>query len=390
VGGLGEHVDDAGVAEAVAFAHEYGGIAGEGGGVAGNVHDTAREVGGVQGLDEGVGAAAGRVEQDFIEIAPAGDGVFGGLEEVGTVEAGAFGEVVEAGVLAGTFGERGRAFDADDLCAGGSDGEAEVAEAAEKVGDAFAGLGLQQLHGAGNEQGVGGGVDLGEVAGAVGEGEGVFGQVVAELGAVWKEGLGGLVWGLQPDVPVGGQALGVLDDVGAGGFGEVFGVQGEAVGGGAVVQFDGTDGGVQAVELLEQGAGVAQLVGKLGGEDGALLDVDNAVAAAALETEGGAALAVVGAEAGAVAVAPGLSVDGGQEVLGADFAEALELVFEDALFVGYLNVAVDVLEGAAAALAVVGAGGGGAVGGGSEDAGGLGFVVVFFAAGDLVGNGFLG
>ena len=102
---MGEHVDDAGIAEAVAFAHEYGGIAGEGGGVAGNVHDTAREVGGVQGLDEGVGAAAGRVEQDFIEIAPAGDGVFGGLEEVGTVEAGAFGEVVEAGVLAGTFGE---------------------------------------------------------------------------------------------------------------------------------------------------------------------------------------------------------------------------------------------------------------------------------------------
>lgn len=149
-----------------------------------------------------------------------------------------------------------------------------------------------------------------------------------------------------------------------------------------MVQFDGADGGVQAVELLEQGAGVAQLVGKLGGEDGALLDVDNVVAAAALETKGGAALA----EAGAVAVAPGLAVDGGQEVLGADFAEALELVFEDALFVGYLNVAVNVLEGAAAALVVVGAGRGGAVG----DAGGLGFIVVFFAAGDLVGNGFLG
>ena len=132
------------------------------------------------------------------------------------------------------------------------------------------------------------------------------------------------------------------------------------------------------------------MAGKPGGEDGALSDVDNAVAAAALEAEDGAALAVVGAEAGAVAVAPGLTVDGGQEVLGADFAKALELVFEDALFVGYLNVAVDVLEGAAAALAVVGTGGGGAVGGGGEDAGGLGFVVVFFAAGDLVGNGFLG
>ena len=140
------------------------------------------------------------------------------------MEAGAFGEVVEAGVLAGTFGERGRAFDADDLCAGGGDGEAEVAETAEKVGDAFAGLGLQQLHGAGNEQGVGGGVDLGEIAGAVGEGEGVFGQAVAELGAVGQEGLGGLVWGLQPDVPVGGQVLGVPDEVGTGGFGEVFGV----------------------------------------------------------------------------------------------------------------------------------------------------------------------
>ena len=77
------------------------------------------------------------------------------------------------------------------------------------------------------------------------------------MGAVWQEGLGGLVWGLQPDMPVGGQALGVLDEVGAGGFGEVFDVQGEAVGGGAVVQFDGADGGVQAVELLQQGAGVA-------------------------------------------------------------------------------------------------------------------------------------
>ena len=136
------------------------------------------------------------------------------------------------------------------------------------------------------------------------------------LGAVWLEGGGGLVWGLQPDVPVGGQALGVLDDVGAGGFGEVFGVQGEAVGGGAVVQFDGADGGVQAVELQQQGAGVAQLAGKLGGEDGALLDVDNAVAAAALETEDGAALAVVGAEAGTVAVAPGLAVDGGRRYWG--------------------------------------------------------------------------
>ena len=182
----------------------------------------------------------------------------------------------------------------------------------------------------------------------------------------------------------------MLNEVGAGGFWEVFGVQGKAVGGGAVVQFDGADGGVQLVELLQQSAGVAQLAGKLGGEDGALSDIDNAVAAAALEAEDGAALAVVGAEAGAVAVAPGLAVDGGQEVLGADFAEALELVFEDALFVGYLNVAVNVLEGAAAALAVVGAGGGDAVGGGGEDAGGLGFVVVFFAAGDLVGNGFLG
>ena len=65
---------------------------------------------------------------------------------------------------------------------------------------------------------------MGEVAGTVGECEGVFGQAVAELGAVGQEGLGGPVWGLQPDVPVGGQALGVLDEVGAGGFGEVFGV----------------------------------------------------------------------------------------------------------------------------------------------------------------------
>ena len=80
------------------------------------------------------------------------------------------------------------------MCADGGDGQAEVAKAAEKVGDAFAGLGLQQLYGAGNEQGVGGGVDLGEVTGAVGEGEGVFGQAVAELGAVGQEGLGGLVW----------------------------------------------------------------------------------------------------------------------------------------------------------------------------------------------------
>lgn len=140
------------------------------------------------------------------------------------MEVGAFGELVEAGVLAGALGERGRAFDADDLCADGGDGQAEVAKAAEKVGDAFAGLGLQQLYGAGNEQGVGGGVDLGEVAGAVGEGEGVFGQAVAELGAVGQKGLGGLVWGLQPDVPVGGQALGVLDEVDAGGFGKVFDV----------------------------------------------------------------------------------------------------------------------------------------------------------------------
>ena len=107
VGGLGEHVDDAGIAELVAFTNEYGGIAGEGGGVAGDVHDAAGEAGGVQGLDEGVGAAAGRVEQNFVEIAPAGDGVFGGLEEVGTVELGAFGEVVEAGILAGALGEFG-------------------------------------------------------------------------------------------------------------------------------------------------------------------------------------------------------------------------------------------------------------------------------------------
>lgn len=85
------------------------------------------------------------------------------------MELGAFSEV-EAGVLAGELGELGLAFDADDLCAGSGDGEAEVAEAAEKVGDAFATLGLQQLHSAGNEQGVGGGIDLGEVAGAVGEG----------------------------------------------------------------------------------------------------------------------------------------------------------------------------------------------------------------------------
>ena len=43
-----------------------------------------------------------------------------------------------------------------------------------------------------------------EAAGAVGEGEGVFGKALAVLGAVGQVGLGGLVWGLQPDVPVGG------------------------------------------------------------------------------------------------------------------------------------------------------------------------------------------
>ena len=73
-----------------------------------------------------------------------------------------------------------------------------------------------------------------------------------------------------------------------------------------------------------------------------------------------------------------------------DFSQALQLFFEDALFVGYLNVVADVLQCASATLAVMGAGGGGAVGGGGEDAGNLGFVVVFFAAGNLVGDGFLG
>ena len=82
-------------------------------------------------------------------------------------------------------------------------------------------------------------------------------------------------------------------------------MQGQGVGMRAMVQLDGTDGGTQTVEPVEQAADVVNLCGQFGHKNGALFDVDDVMAVAALETEKGAAVGVVtGAEAGALAVAP--------------------------------------------------------------------------------------
>ena len=121
----------------------------------------------MQGLDEGVGAVAGRVEQDFIEAPPCGDGVPGGVEQVSANKSGALREMVASGVFGGTLGQGRGAFDADYFGTAGGNRQAEVAEAAKQVGDAFSWLGLQQVQGAADHQRVGFGIDLGKVAGAV-------------------------------------------------------------------------------------------------------------------------------------------------------------------------------------------------------------------------------
>ncbi len=74
------------------------------------------------------------------------------------------GESVGGGVLAGAPDQRRVAFDADDLGAAPGDRQREISQPAEKVGDALAGLRVEQRDGAPHQHTIHLGIHLREVA----------------------------------------------------------------------------------------------------------------------------------------------------------------------------------------------------------------------------------
>ena len=174
----GKHVHYACRAQPEALrVHQHARVARQRGGVAGDVDDAARPFL-RQPLDELDRALARGVDEHFLEGAERGDAL---LEEVGDLELRDHG--VGGGILAGALDQLAAAFEADHLRAAPGEGQREVAQAAEEVGDALAGRRIEQPHGARHQDPVHAMVDLGEIGGAESDAHAELRQVVVQLAA---------------------------------------------------------------------------------------------------------------------------------------------------------------------------------------------------------------
>ncbi len=129
VEGLGEHVDEVELGEAVAAGDEQGEIAGERDGIAGDVHDLGRLQAVEQGADLGADAGAGRIHDDQVGALALEDG---GLEEV---EGGAGDGAVRGALERAGEVDRGGlgGFDGDDLLEGRGERAGEEADAGVEI-----------------------------------------------------------------------------------------------------------------------------------------------------------------------------------------------------------------------------------------------------------------
>ena len=129
-----------------------------------------------------------QVQEIFAEPAPAPvkKALRRGLEQVGNGEFATIPEAIELRVGPGTFDQFLTAFDADDAGTEAGDGQREIAQAAEHVGNALAGPGLEQGHGTTDQQFVHPVIDLGEFRGREMQREAKFRQHVAKRRCVGR------------------------------------------------------------------------------------------------------------------------------------------------------------------------------------------------------------
>ena len=116
-----------------------------------------------QRLADGGCAVARRVDQHAVEPVQRQQVVRCQLEQVARAEADLVREPVVARILQRTRSQRRAPFDAQDFPRAGGNGQREIAQAAEQVGDALVGLRVEQGHGARYQRAVDLMVDLGEV-----------------------------------------------------------------------------------------------------------------------------------------------------------------------------------------------------------------------------------
>ena len=104
-------------------------------------------------------------------------------------------------ILPRPFHQLAAAFEADHLGGARGDRQGEIAEPAEQVRDALAGLRIEQPHGARHEDAVDGVVDLCEVSRAEPDAQAEFRQIVVQLAAFRVKGVRRVRRaGLEPDM----------------------------------------------------------------------------------------------------------------------------------------------------------------------------------------------
>ena len=381
---LREHMQQAAAGDAVAFAAENGGIAGERAGVTGNVGDARRAVFRIKRGTERLRPSARRIKQPVVRPTPAAQLFGGDGKKVGAREAAAVGKAVRGGICGGARHHLVHAFDAEHVCAAARQRQAEIAEAAEEIHDARTCFRPQGCQCKRYQAAVEGFVGLGEIVRRVREGEAVIGQLIGQRRRVRRDGDGsGTV--LQADLP----RLPVFLMPGSDGFlrgtfvHRIAQADAQHVHPVASAEVHAENSGA-AREGGAQGADVGEAGGEGGGEGEAMRDGDDAIAGTGAVAE----VFAVPSEAGAGAIVPVGPADGGENSLRTDAADARQLFQPDRFFETVLRGVAGVLQGAAAAGGIMWASGGDAVRRRAEDVDDFCGRVAFFAFENAGGNAF--
>ena len=89
---------------------------------------------------------ARRIDQQLVELPQFGKSRFRHREQIHRGKPGVAGQAVQFRILSGARHQRVAALDAQHLCAAARDGQREIPQSAEKIGDAFARLRIEQAH----------------------------------------------------------------------------------------------------------------------------------------------------------------------------------------------------------------------------------------------------
>jgi len=148
MGGVGKHIGDASAFQLVAFfVNQDRSIPGQGSWFAGDIDDALGRCL-VEGLNQSGSAIPGRVDQHLVKLAQGRKAFRRGFKQIGDTVFAAIFQTVQNGVGPGAVHQFLAALNPDDGGAAAGDGQGEVAQAAEHIGNALAGLGLEQGHGA--------------------------------------------------------------------------------------------------------------------------------------------------------------------------------------------------------------------------------------------------